>query len=161
MTIFFNHFRDHQNVNFFDSFYKVAIFTGKPILCQLSPPSILLALWCKTEKNHNAWNQWCICISQKPLYRTNAISLSIFPRSTCNLLKCINPLLKLGKKWIENFRYKTQIWPDFEGVLWLNCGPKWKTAHLCFFWEFTYLYKTAGWSLITRLAEPHEPFEKD
>ena len=115
MTIFFNHFRDHQNVNFFDSFYKVAIFTGKPILCQLSPPSILLALWCKTEKNHNAWNQWCIYISQKPLYRTNAISISIFPRSTCNLLKCINPLLKLGKKELKILQNPnlTRLWRSF------------------------------------------------
>ena len=69
----------------------------------------------KQKKNHNAWNQWCICISQKPLYRTNAISISIFPRSTCNLLKCINPLLKLGKKELKILQNPnlTRLWRSF------------------------------------------------
>ena len=68
----------------------------------------------KQKKNHNAWNQWCICISQKPLYRTNAISISIFPRSTCNLLKCINPLLKLGKKELKIFDTKLKFDPTLK-----------------------------------------------
>ena len=69
----------------------------------------------KQKKNHNAWNQWCIYISQKPLYRTNAISISIFPRSTCNLLKCINPLLKLGKKELKILQNPnlTRLWRSF------------------------------------------------
>ena len=69
----------------------------------------------KQKKNHNAWNQWCIYISQKPLYCTNAISISIFPRSTCNLLKSINPLLKLGKKELKILQNPnlTRLWRSF------------------------------------------------
>ena len=55
-----------------------------------------------------------IYISQKPLYRTNAISISIFPRSTCNLLKCINPLLKLGKKELKIFDTKLKFDPTLK-----------------------------------------------
>ena len=55
-------------------------FTGKPILCQLSPPSILLALSCKTEKKSSCMKPIVyISKSQRPLYRTNTISINIFP----------------------------------------------------------------------------------